>query len=393
VSVARPGGFWSEVLARWALLALVLAFPLLYLPRVLFPRAGAPEGPLGTRAPAAPPPAWIHCVVVTLSEWVEPSAQARLVHLKAWRDRASRGTNVHPNAFAPAGSAASLWTGRFAAHHGVLGEGQALPEGVWTLAGAARESGTATCALLQEPFASATRIGGFARVRERADLSAAEIGAETEAFLDETAGRRRLLWIHLQEPGPEAGELEAVLGGLEASLSRRGALAETLLLLAAFARAGEAPPAGAPFWLALPGGEWRGRRGEGLASLSDATGLLREILRLPPPDPLRRQSPLQSRPELLRDTLRGWEVGGEAWRHGPESVLWIRPEIVLRASGSGPGGRISLEPRTVEEEALRAAGEEAWREVWIGLYRSGSAEIERNAVAPAEARPPTGWRD
>ncbi len=377
----------AEKHARLAVLALVLAAPLVYLPRVLF--GSAPEAPLDM------PPVWMHLVVVTVGEWPDVDGALKRSALGRFDRRASRVAAAFAPSPSRAATAASLWTGRWPRHHGVLANDLALAEGSWTLAAAARTSGARTAAYLQEPFASATGIGGFDEVEEGAAFTASDLARRGAAFLEGRAGERAVLWLHLADAGPGGEAVDALLAGLEPALEP--IQPETALALAVFRRgdfAGDVEPLGAPLWVALPGALNAGRRGDARVSLVDLAGMLRIAMRLPPPRADRGQRAPQSRAELLVNALRGggprpWVLvqgppdGEDVWQTGDRRVVarWATGEA--RAEARAGSGWHALDDETAAPllgQARRLA-----QELAAGLTSA------RTAVVPA-GEWPASWR-
>ena len=279
--------------ARVVLWALILAVPAAYLPQLF----GS-----GPTAPSPRRPAWVHLIAVTASHWeAAPPGAPPPPALEAFYREATGFERAFAPATATAGSAASLWTGRWPAHHGVLSNDLALAPGSWTLAEAARRSGARTAAFLEEPFVTATGIGGFETVLERPELGPAELARAGAAFLREHPEERVLLWLHLERSGPGGRAVAEVLEGLAPALEETRRAHDALTLVTAFA--GEGPPGSdarhrVPLFTALPAALLAGRRSPGSASPVDLAGVLRELLRLPHPDEAAGEASLQSRPYL-----------------------------------------------------------------------------------------------
>ncbi|MEM7309627.1 MAG: hypothetical protein AAF682_23330 [Planctomycetota bacterium] len=366
-----------ERTARLALLALVVVAPLVYLPRVLF---GEP-----TELPAATPPAWTHLVVVTVGGWPGLAQSLDDEDLAAFDRRASRVAAVFAPSASRAASAASLWTGRYPRSHGVMNDGLALGEGVWTLAEAARAAGTTTAAFLTEPFVTRSGIGGFETVREAEPEAWSALVDEAAALLEESVGERVLIWVHLADAGPDSGvSVGDALARLTAALEASDRAPETAVALALLARGlgPDAPPPttidplGGPLWVALPGALNVGRRGDARLSLVDVPGTLLLLLGLRPP----AEAPLSSRGDVLWNALRGGGgapgvvVQGErdVWRRGDERV-------VLDAAGTARA------ERRVDRAWTALGGEEAQR--LLAEARRVAEEITAIRTAPRPAGP------
>ncbi|MCZ6596187.1 MAG: hypothetical protein O7B99_00955, partial [Planctomycetota bacterium] len=244
----------KEKAVRVALAALVLAAPLVYVPRVLFGDA--------TDEPLSPAPSWTHLIVVSASRWDAPlnaldQPAVGALAIAALDRRASRIDRMYAPSPSSAACAASLWTGRWPGNHGVLENDRALVAGTWTVAAGAREAGAATAAFLQEPFVSATGIAGFDEVRESPDLLPGEMTRYAAGFLADHTGERVVLWLHLHDAGAGGQAVAEVLAGLFTALEPDGRRFESIVLVCAFG-SGDAVDPAAPFWLALPGALFAG---------------------------------------------------------------------------------------------------------------------------------------
>jgi len=380
---AEASGRWAfrrELGARWLLLLLALAPFALYLPRALLGPSAAELSSVGF--PQSPAPSATHLLVLSVSTF-DPGPQAgRLPGLNAWRTRSTNALGARPNADVPAGNAASLWTGRTAAHHGVQSAEVALPDGTWTLAEAARASGASTAAWLEAPFVGTNAVGGFTSVAERPLWETTPLLDELREFYAQRRERRTVVWVHLDRPEP--ARLDHLSGALLELLDETEVLGETLACLAIFTR-DEAVPLEerrAVLWIAPPEVGWGTRKSPSPTNFSDATGALRELLRLPAPNPQRRQSELQSDTESFLGILRGWEPeDAEAWIHGRDATVWVRPESLVVA------------PRAPANDArLRLIPERVDRAEHIARFRAAEARCERNATQALPAHLPREWR-
>jgi hypothetical protein len=367
----------GERAARMALIALCALAPLIYLPRVLLGR--------GDPLPHAERPAWTHLVVLTVGDWPAGAGGPELARFEA---RASRVQSIVAPAPSRAAAAASLWTGLYPRAHGVLREDQALDHGTWTLARAARSAGTRTAAFLSEPFASATRIGGFDEVHEEPGATGRTLGEQAAQFLERTRGERVLVWVH----GRTAADAEDLLASVERALVETDRMPESLVILAALsgdptARAtGDPQGLAAPLTAALPGALQVGSRSGGELSLVDVAGFELSMLGLAPP------APLDARGELLWIALRGGKVtpgvlvqdvpgGGDLWLRGAERVF-LDAAGAARAEGRR-GER--WEPLAAAEAAAPLA---AARQATAGFSSA------RPSASAAEVPPgdwPAGW--
>jgi hypothetical protein len=405
--VTEPGAFSTraeplsagERRARLLLVLLCVLAPVLYLPRVLLGRT--------TPMPARIPPAWTHLVVVTVGAWAEvPTSDDAAPDvpgaLGAFRRRASRIASVVAPSAARASSAASLWTGRYPRGHGVLSNALALPPGAWTLARAARSVDTRTAAFLQEPFVSATAIGGFDEVVEDAALDARALAERAADFLARTRGERALVWIHLADAGPRGIAVAAVLERLERALAETDRGPESALALALLSRDGGPPEPGlpaeaslarwtAPLWVALPGALSVGRRSDARLSLVDLGATLTLLLGLEVPADARQDG----RGPLLWNTLRGG---------AGDPGVWIQGEHDVWACGNR---RVLLDPAADAPQAYARDPEGGWR--LLDAERAGpvlaEAAAAREALVPSPAASseatvparvphgdwPTGW--
>lgn len=311
----------SERAARIALVLLCALAPAVYAVRLF---GGSTPEPLPTR------PARVHWVVVTTGSWPRGDGGAFLAEHPGVREHAARSTApVHP--FAPstsaASSAASLWTGRWPLHHGVLDGTLALPPGTWTFAETVRDSGGRTAAFLEFPFVQHTRIGGFDTVEERRDLGPAELARLARAFHDEHRADRTLVWLHLEDPGARTERVGELLELLQADLESDGRRFETVTVVTAFASDAPVGPnddrgLSVPLWIELPTALYAGRRGRGEVNLVDLLAPLLEVGKLPRPDEGAGDPTLQAR-DYASVAMKGG--GGHEWQ-----LLLTDEHLVLR---------------------------------------------------------------
>ena len=409
------GGARAERRARWALLALILLLPVVYLPRVL--SGAAPE-------PLAPRPAWVQLVVVTASRWPDLDGAARHPAFDRLERRGTRARQAYTTTLVPAGAAASLWTGRWASAHGVLAPDRALAPGSWTMARAAREAGARTVAFLQEPFATATGIAGFEKVRESPDAAPSVLAADAATFLARHADERTLVWIHLADAGPGGADVGAVLDVLNTAREdpddATGRRFDTLTLVTGFGtdvpddgepggigepgepgEPGEIGDLGddrayrTPLWAVLPAALYAGRSGEGSVSLVDVAGVLCELMRLPRPDESRGERPIQSYTLNLEHALKGG--GGFEWlllhERDREILRFGRMRVV--ATGEPPWEdrepRVDAAPDPTADRGF-VPGPAGVRAEQIAQWRELSRQAREDAAESVPTEVPEAWR-
>jgi hypothetical protein len=377
-----------ETLARFAVLALVLAFPVVYVPRVVL---GAHPAPIDL------PARWASLIVVTTSAW--PNAERDDPVFEEMRRRAAHVGQVYAPSLSAAGAAASLWTGRFPASHGVRSNRLALAPGTWTLAESERASGARTAAFLQEPFASVTGIEGFETVVEDPDLTPLEMAAAAASFLDEHVvdgeDERVCLWLHLAHgvPGADGSGLASLVDALRAHLEGSPRRFTSFLVVTGFGRTTAVHPDGrarVPLYAELSAGRAAGLEGRGAINLTDVAGAACEVLGLPLPGA--DEPPLQSRAQAFWANINGG--GGFEWQflesaHG--DVLRFGKTRV----GPGPDGALVAETTdTPAFDAAFAPAPEPLAPRLFEQYRALHAAISADGTAPvpAEAPPPwSGW--
>jgi len=372
----------GDALGRLCLAALIAVFPLAYLPRLLFGDARLPE---------PPSPRWAHVVVVTASRWPARGEldDPRLAELGR---RASYADQVYAPCASRAGSAASLWTGRWPSNHGVLADDLALPPDAWTLAEAARRSGARTAAFLAEPFASATGVGGFERVVEDAAYDPRGLARDARAFLARHAGERTLVWLHLRDAGAGGRDAGELIGALHDASAASGRWIDTLTVATGFARAEDGGAEDArlrvPLWVELPSRLYAGRRSTGAASLVDLAGLACDLLALPLPDPARGDAALQSRARHLGTTVKGG--GGFEWLllESADRRTLRFGKTRVEAHGRPPAGDDAFVTRELEDPTRDDGFREVTGELrlrMIHTWRQVAELVQEGATAPVPA--------
>jgi hypothetical protein len=276
------------------------AFVLLLL--VLAPWAGFLRGSLGspTREPLDRRPSWAHLVVVTCDR-VPEDIDLQRPGFATLERRAARVALRASEPNEPAVTAASLWSGRRMSSDELARTPGALP---WSLACASQRSGAAGAAFLERPLATEARLSGFERVIEGQDLGPERLVRLAEEHFDREPSRRKLLWLHLADPGPRGERLDALLDGLHAAIDARDLGWDTLLLATALdAEVGVE----IPLWAELPSDMLAGRQGRGTADAAEVACVVLDLLRLPAPDVTRGEVPVENGPDLSI-LLRGGTV-------------------------------------------------------------------------------------
>lgn len=280
-----------ERIFRRLLLGLIALVPLVYVPRVLFgPRADAPS--LRT-------PQWVHTVIVTAARVAPGAFEQPGPELAALARRGSLTSSLWAPSRDARAAAASLWCGRWPRQLGVLEPGAELAADAWTVALAAREAGTATAAI-GAPLA----VPGFGERIAAGDPASS--GAAAAAFVERSAGRRLLVWVHLE--WADAAALDAVLAPLARALERSDRRFDTLTLVTGFAqgpRDGAPTALACPLVTALPAALFSGRRADALLSHVEIAGLLAGMLQIDLPTGRPGQPPLASRELALWGAIRG----------------------------------------------------------------------------------------
>ncbi|QDU68020.1 sulfatase-like hydrolase/transferase [Engelhardtia mirabilis] len=321
----------TERLARFALAALVLIFPLVYLVKVV----------TGERVPVPQraDPAWIHLVLITVGDWSQPTFEPESPALVQMLQRGVFVGPIYSASDDPGASAASLWTGRYPANSGVQSSSQALPFGAWTLAEGARRSGYRTAAFLQQPFATRQNIGGFDQVIEGESLDVERLSQLADSFLRQHPDQRRLLWLHLERAGRDLADVDALLGAVQATLADTGDEVDTLTMVTGLTgspRGWMEARCRVPLMMELPTQLSARSRSSSHLSLVDATGLLRLLMRLPNPDAGAGESALQSRGETLWNAVKGVEVFEWVWIEGEFGHVMRRPGLRVQVDPAPP---------------------------------------------------------
>lgn len=377
----RHGSGARESLARVAVFALVLAFPLAYLPRLF--RHETPHF-------AASRPRNAHLVVVTTSIWPASDVRREAV-FEDLALRAARIDQTYSPSASAAGAAASLWTGRYPANHAVRSNAQALAPGTWTLARALRDSGSATGAFLEEPFVSATGIDGFDEVLEVGDATAEDLATHAAAFLGAHAKDRVCLWVHVARAGPDGARLARIVGVIRDSLAGDPRRHLTMLVVAGFARptAEGDGTARAPMYVQLPSGLSAGFEGAGAVSLVDLAGAVCDVLGVA--GPAAGAPPLQSHVENLWKNVNGG--GGFEWTFlegtNGDVLRFGKTRVAPR-----PDGELAAYVAAVPEADgpfVPASGPEA--EAMVEQYRVLQRELERDRTAARTAVVEDAFRD
>ena len=324
----------AEGFARFLLGLLMLLAPAIYVVKVAL---ADPE-----TEPGRFPTQWVQTIVVTFDRWPLPDRLPAGPAYDVARSRAMDLGPVFAACDAPGPSAVSLWTGRFAAHHGVLDGGSALPEGTWTLASAAQSDATATGAFVQDDFVSRHGIEGFGRVVEGADVATDVLAARAAAFVREHDVDRKLVWLHVSRPGPEGRDAEAALGTLRQAIEETGAASETMWIHTALAGPQQLEDEMAlrvPLFVELPtalNARWTPTTH---LSQVDLVGAILRFLKFPQPSLEAGHVPPQSRTDSMEAALRGQPSLEWVWTDGEFG------HVVRLPPGGGLGGlRIEVPP-------------------------------------------------
>jgi hypothetical protein len=315
-ATSPPAAARRERLFRWALVALILLLPAVYVPRLFFGQRA--------EAPSLPTPQWVHCVIVSAAR-VEPGT---FEHPGPRLERLLRRGSLVRNLWAPSAdasaAAASLWCGRWPRQIGALAPQPRLPETTWTLAAAARAAGTATCAI-----GAPIEVPGFTE-RSAVGTDPASAGNAAADFARAPPGARLLCWVHLE--WADAAAFEAVLAPLQAALAADDRRYDTLTMLTGFAqgpRDGPATALACPLATELPAALYSGRTSEALLSHVDIAGMLAKVMQLDLPVAQRGQLPLVSREKSLWAALRGSRADEAVLIQNRESE-----ELLLSAPGA-----------------------------------------------------------
>jgi hypothetical protein len=345
---SSPGVAGDEPLARWTLLALIVAAPLIFGLRLLFAEP--------TPHPAPEKPTWMHTVLVTVDRWPTPK---QVPEGPALDQLAVLGSRIGPLFAASTqleSSAVSLWTGSYPPRHRVRGPEERLPDGAWSLASAATEVGTRTAAFTQTGIVERTGLPGFETLFESSGSSAAELGQRAGDWLRQRRNERKLLWVHLDRGGPHGAFVDDVFAPILAALRETGELSDCLLAFTALGGPEQGIAefqARVPFLMALPGGLHGGSDTPAHLSLVDLAGLWRQLLRLPPPDSGRGQSRLQSREEFLWAGFKGIPQFHWVWVEGDFGHVVRQPGLRVGAA-LGAGDALDFRALGMAEQGPQA---------------------------------------
>ena len=339
----------------------------------------------GQDEPLAQRPTWAHLVVLTTAR-SDPASADEYTARRELDESSVFVAGTHSPSLSTAAAAASLWTGRWPIHHGVVGNRRALAGGTWTLASAGRGAGAKTAAFLGEPFVAATGIEGFDRVEADAGFDVRELSERARRWLEETPGRFAL-WLHL---GPEAGGTDALIElahEIDEVLASDGRLLDTVRVVTALGSTDATTDEArfvVPLWFSMPARLWAGRAGVGTINLVDLAEPLRNLLAWPAPAPGHPE--LQSR-ESVAAILRGASASPQHLLLADDRTHYLDPAGRLTVAGRAP--------RSLEDRAFETDPDDA-REL-IGT-RYGRF-VERLATGATEARPAppvsgfAGWSD
>lgn len=321
----------AERLARLTLALLMLAFPIVYAIKV----AGGER----VAEPARGEPSWVHLILITVGSWPEPDAIPSRPALDRLRQRGVEVGPIYTASDDPAAAAVSLWTGRYAPNHGVLSGSQALPFGAWTLAAEAREAGHRTAAYLEQPFVTRQNVAGFDAVIEAEDLGHERLADLADGFLRAHPDERRLVWLHLNDPGEGLADLDALLGAIQGTLAETGDAVDALTVVTGLG----GPPRGwmeercrVPLLMELPTTLHARNRSTAHLSQVDLTGLLRYMLRLDRPDAGAGENNLQSREMTLASAVQGSSPFEWVWIEGRFGHVLRRPGLRAQVDPAAP---------------------------------------------------------
>lgn len=322
---------------RGALWPLVLGAPLILGARAL----------LGPRVPEPlpVPPGHAHLVVVTFGSWPDPDLWPSGPAFSALARRGARtGTVWATTDYAP-GAAASLWTGRWAPHHGVLAEGRRLAPGTWNVATAHRAAGARTAAYLGAPWIHFTGLEGFDDVVQEAGIGPERLGALAAEFLAREPERMALLWLHLEDPGSNAREAERLLAAVQRALDASGRRPDAFLVVTALAGRRDLADEGAllvPFAAELPGAYSAGSLGQACISHVELAGLLQRYMRLANPSLAAGQVAPQSRLQPIWGALRGGRAWAWIWLEGSFGQILRQQHLRAHLPPGSDEPRLSL---------------------------------------------------
>ena len=371
-------------LVRLALALAMLAFPLVYGWRIL---ASDP-----VPMPLPEPPTEIDLIVLTTGEWPTPERIPETPVLDGVRSRGIVAGPVFAGSDDAAASAVTLWTGRVVANHGVRDRDRSLPPLTWSLAQEAADSGARTGAFLSQPFCRRQGIRGFDQVIEAPEMPPAKLGELAAAFLEREPGRRHVVWIHLDSPGPEGIAIEAALGPVLASQDRRGRRTDTLTVVTSLSgrEAGWMEgSARVPLIIELPTAMNARRVTAAHLSHVHVTALLRRLMRLGGPNAALAEAPLQAEADPLWNATRGAGAFEPVWVEGEFGHVYRRSGLRVQVDPVEPGAIPSYDMRALagaqmlgkNAPTLPANQIDAARQV----YLDARAEYLRGAVEPVTA--------
>ena len=381
----------AQAPARLLLLVLIVAAPLVFAAKVAL-------GELRTR-PDPQAPTWTQTVLVTVGRWPSPN---ELPPGPGFRELESRGVKIGPiftaALSAPGPSAVSLLTGRYVANHGVRTQTDALPSAAWTLASAARDSGARTGAFLSVPFVSRHGLAGFEQLVEAPASSPAELTRAAADFLIEHRSERRFVWIHLDRPGTNGGDVESALETVRETFDELEQRHESLIIFTALSGPPDAPAEGrsrVPMWVELPAGLNAGMEATSQLSHVDLAGALTRLMRLPWPNPGFEQSPLQSRTQSMVGAMSGGQSVEWIWIDTEDGDLLRTPiqggrGLRVRSTRLEAGGTPTYDMRVLEVgpqspdqlQPVPAEDEGAATELYISIR----GQVLRGATKPVPVR-------
>lgn len=265
------------------LLSLAIAAPLAgFAPRVLGPRTHLPEDRR---------PSWAHLVVVTCDR-LSGDQDLSGPGIEALQRRGARTSVRAASEPDLALAAANLWTGRRVNPSELDSRAGPL---LWSMSSSASRTGALGAAFLERPLASAAHLSGFDHLIEQPDLGPAGLLRLAEEHFDREPAERKVLWMHLADPGPDGERLDRLIDGVHRIVEARGQGWDTLLLVTPLCAE---PKAEVPLWIELPSDMLAGRWGRGCAESIDVATVLIDLLRLPPPDVSRGELPVESSLDL-----------------------------------------------------------------------------------------------
>ncbi len=332
----------AEGFARLLIATLVLLAPAVYTAKVAL---GDPD-----THPALPTVRRAHTVLVTFGRW--PMADGLPAGETFDRIR-SRSVDVGPIFAASdhSGAAAvSLLTGRYPAHHGVQDGESALPEGTWTWASSARDSGAATAVVSQAEFVGRHRIEGFDQIVEDPSADANQMAATAIEFLNENADERKFLWLHIERPGAGGQSVASLLDQLHGAFDELEQLSEVMWIVTALAgppKLEEELALRVPLFVELPTAFKARLTPKTHLSHVDLCGTFVRFLRQPWPRVSEGQVGPQSRPDAVETALGGAASLEWVWTEGdfghvvrippvPPAKNGIRVEVSPAEPGAEP---------------------------------------------------------